>query len=132
MLYSAVILIYISWFSRGSGELRRAQVATSTTAPTSSATPENQQVCDYYCQYLNGPSSYCKYWQFPRVCQGGDQPCSVDDCDVPDGATIPPLPTPSAADAEIVSIDIEREVILVVFDSLGGACSHYLKPLLCS
>ncbi|EEQ99002.1 hypothetical protein Pmar_PMAR012010 [Perkinsus marinus ATCC 50983] len=41
-------------------------------------------VCDYYCQLLNGPESYCKFWQSPAVCQYGDQPCGdVTTCSSP-------------------------------------------------
>ena len=35
---------------------------------------------DRFCQRLNGPASYCKYWQVRPVCQFGNQPCRPEEC----------------------------------------------------
>ncbi|EEQ99000.1 hypothetical protein Pmar_PMAR012008, partial [Perkinsus marinus ATCC 50983] len=48
----------------------------------------SSSACDSYCQGLNGDSSYCKYWQNPAVCLGGDQPCGPSICD-PTTSTVP-------------------------------------------
>ncbi|KAF4661858.1 hypothetical protein FOZ61_002893 [Perkinsus olseni] len=46
--------------------------------------PSDDQACNHYCKLLNGPESYCKSWQFPAVCQFGDQPCGdIDVCQAP-------------------------------------------------
>lgn len=47
--------------------------ASVATLPTPS--PDDVEVCDRYCMLLNGPSSYCKWWQSPAVCHSGGQPC---------------------------------------------------------
>ncbi|KAF4702356.1 hypothetical protein FOZ63_008783, partial [Perkinsus olseni] len=86
------LLGVLTALASGSAKLRKLQVSTATP-PTFG--PGDHERCDLFCQVQNGSPSYCKYWLSPPVCQIGDQPCSPDVCDVPPGATVPPLSTPS-------------------------------------
>lgn len=60
-------------------------VSSSASAPTTTLTPSPSATggdctkieTDEYCRYVNNDaSSYCKVWQNPPVCQGGNQLCS--------------------------------------------------------
>ncbi|KAF4670284.1 hypothetical protein FOL47_002104 [Perkinsus chesapeaki] len=124
MLSCATAILYIFSLPGSYGELRQAQAETTTTV-SPSEDPDTQRKCDFYCQYENGPASYCKYWQTPPVCHGGDQPCSVDDCNVPDGATIPPGPTPSPDAAEVC------DRYCMVLNGLSSYCKWWQSPAVC-
>jgi len=48
-----------------------------SVACSASFTPSDSLLWDDCCRNLNGESSYCKTWQTPSVCLGGDQPCGL-------------------------------------------------------